>query len=197
MPRLILFDYGGVLLTLNDPVATFGIGESRADFNLRWLLSPAVQAHERGEIGPEAFARRMVVDMQLDYSWQDFIERFNAWPGGVPAATAALVQSIPADIDCAILSNTNGLHWAAQDIAGDFNGRIDRCFLSFETGHVKPDLRAFEHVLDSVPFKATDILFIDDNQKNIDAAARTGMRVRHCPDVDYLEAVLQSEGVIS
>ncbi|MGB5740079.1 MAG: hypothetical protein WBM54_12065, partial [Woeseia sp.] len=90
LPRLLLLDFGGVLLHLNDPVETFGFGRSRDDFNKLWLMSPAVRAHETGEIGPEEFAERMVADLQLSYSPREFIRRFDSWPAGVSAATNAV-----------------------------------------------------------------------------------------------------------
>lgn len=196
-PDLILFDYGGVLLRLNDPVETFGFGEDLADFSRRWLESSAVQAHETGRIGPEEFGRRMVEDMELPYSPAEFIRRFDAWPDRVPPATASLVRSIPAQVDCAILSNTNELHWQRQDVARDFAGRISRTWLSFETGYVKPDPRAFGAVLDELGLPAGRILFIDDNPTNLETAGSLGLRTRHCRDVDALAEVLADEGLVA
>lgn len=194
-PALILFDYGGVLLRLNEPVGHFGLGTDHADFLDRWLHAPAVQAYETGRIGTEEFGRRMVADLALPYSPDEFIQRFDAWPDRVAPATAALVQSIPAHIDCAILSNTNALHWANQDIPGDFGGRIGRCFLSFELGRMKPDPAVFRHVVEATGHGPGDILFIDDTARNIDVARHEGFRARHCRDVEALAGVLRAEGL--
>jgi len=196
-PDLILFDYGGVLLRLNDPVETFGFGEDLADFSRRWLESPAVQAHETGRIGPDEFGQRMVREMELPYSPDEFIHRFDAWPDRVSPATASLVRSIPGQVDCAILSNTNELHWRRQDVARDFDGRISRAWLSFETGYVKPDPRAFRVVLDDTGLPAGGILFIDDNARNLKTADTLGLRTRHCRDVDALASVLSDEGLVA
>ncbi|MGB5246472.1 MAG: HAD-IA family hydrolase [Woeseia sp.] len=196
LPRLLLLDFGGVLLHLNDPVETFGFGRSRDDFNKLWLMSPAVRAHETGEIGPEEFAERMVADLQLSYSPREFIRRFDSWPAGVSAATNAVLQSVPAIIECAILSNTNALHWHKQDIARDLGGRIGRAYLSFETGHIKPDAQAFLHVLSETGYDASDVLFLDDNPLNIAAGSARGIRSRLCPGVDALRSVLAAEGII-
>lgn len=196
LPRLLLFDFGGVLLHLNDPVETFGFGNSRDEFNRLWLMSPAVRAHETGEIGPDEFAERMIADLQLPYSSREFIQRFDSWPAGVSAATNAVVQSVPTMIECAILSNTNALHWHKQDIERDLGGRITRTFLSFETGHIKPDEHAFLHVLEKTGHGAKDILFLDDNPLNIAAGSALGMRSRLCPGVDALRSVLKAEGII-
>lgn len=197
LPRLLLFDFGGVLLHLNDPVKTFEFGNTREEFNRLWLLSPAVRAHETGTIGPQEFAECMVADLALPYSPQDFIRRFDSWPAGVSAATRAVLQRVSADIECAILSNTNDLHWQKQDIQKDLGGRIARTFLSFETGYIKPDERAFTHVLDETGYAASEILFIDDNPLNISAAAALGLRARLCPGVTALASVLEAEDVIS
>ncbi len=194
-PGLILFDYGGVLLDFHDAVEVFGSVADCDDFFDRWGLSPAVRAHETGRIGPREFARRIVAELGLPLSTQDFLERFAAWPDRVPAATASLVQAIPAHIDCAILSNTNALHWRMQDVDRDFGGRIGRLFLSFETGFMKPDAAAFRHVLEATGRAAGDVLFIDDSQRNVEAARREGLRARHCPDVHALPRVLRDAAV--
>jgi putative hydrolase of the HAD superfamily len=193
--RVVLFDFGGVLLRLRDPVESFGIGATLAEFNRRWIASPAVIAHESGHIGAEAFGKQIVREMQLQYSWQEFIARFDAWPDRISDATAALVKSIPLSLRCAILSNTNALHWAAQDIDGVFEGRIEHCFLSFENGLMKPQPAAFHQVIDTYGCAAQAILFIDDNPVNIDAALATGMRARLCTGVDTLGEILCEEGV--
>jgi len=196
LPRLLLLDYGGVLLHLNDPVETFGVGSTRADFIELWLMSPAVQAYERGLIDPGEFATRIVQDLALPYPPDDFIERFNAWPDRIRPETGAWLRAVPEHIDCAILSNTNDLHWRAQTIDRDLGGRISTCFLSFETGLVKPEPSAFQHVLEQKNVDAGDVLFVDDNPKNTQAAASLGMRAELCPGVDQLGRVLINAGII-
>lgn len=193
--KVVLFDFGGVLLRLHDPVQTFGIGDTPDGFYRRWIHSPSVIAHESGQIDAALFGERIVAEMGLPYSPQEFIRRFGNWPDRIPADTAGLVQRIPATLDCAILSNTNELHWAAQDIPGVFGGRIDRCFLSFETGLIKPEAAAFHQVADTYSCAPSSILFIDDNPVNVSAAKSAGMRARLCPNVEALESVLTREGV--
>lgn len=193
--KVVLFDFGGVLLRLHDPVKTFGIGDTPDDFNRRWIHSPSVIAHESGQIDAALFGERIVAEMGLPYSPQEFIRRFANWPDRISADTAGLVQRIPKALDCAILSNTNELHWALQDIPAVFGGRIDRCFLSFETGLIKPEAAAFHQVADAYSCAPPSILFIDDNPVNISAATSAGMRARLCPGVEALESVLAREGV--
>ncbi len=196
-PRLLLLDLGGVLLHLNDPVETFGIGSSRSDFFKVWIMSPAVQAFESGAIGPGEFARRIVDDLDLPYTTEEFLQRFEAWPDRIPADTGTLLQTVPSHIDCAILSNTNALHWHKLDIERDLHGRVSRCFLSFETGLIKPDARAFRQVLEETGYTSSQVLFIDDNPINTAAAAQLGMRTRLCASVDALGRLLTAEGILA
>lgn len=194
---VVLFDFGGVLLHLNDPVEAFGLDGTVADFSRRWLESPAVRAHETGRIDVHTFARRLVDELRLPWPPDELVARFDRWPDAVSAQTAALVRSIPRSYECAILSNTNARHWAAFDIDAIFDGRIGRCFLSFESGHIKPDSAAFEQVVAFYGGPASSILFFDDNPANVEAAQRIGMRARLCAGVDALAGLLADEGIVT
>ena len=44
--KVILFDLGGVLLRLNDPIETFGLQMDQNEFKERWLRSPSVRTFE-------------------------------------------------------------------------------------------------------------------------------------------------------
>ena len=50
----------------------------------------------------------------------------------------------------------------------------DYVFLSFEMGLRKPDMEIYKEVQKQLPFDKKDILFIDDNNKNIDSAKKFG-----------------------
>ena len=50
----------------------------------------------------------------------------------------------------------------------------DYVFLSYEFGLRKPDIRIYEKVQEQLPFKKENILFIDDNIKNVEAAKAFG-----------------------
>lgn len=55
----------------------------------------------------------------------------------------------------------------------------DYVFLSYELGIKKPDIRVFKTVQDRLPFKPSDILFIDDRIDNIESASKIGWNVLH------------------
>ncbi len=81
-------------------------------------------------------------------------------------AAAGLVQ--------VILTNNEArrARWIAQDAGWD--DRVDAIFASGEIGAMKPDAAAFDHVQTALAMAPFEILFIDDNRRNVEAAEKKG-----------------------
>ena len=75
-----------------------------------------------------------------------------------------------------ILSNLLMVDKERLDEQVDFK-YIDKLFLSFELGMVKPNLEIYKKVEELSGINASDILFIDDRIENIRAAALCGWHV--------------------
>ncbi len=78
--KVILFDLGGVLLELRDPISTFRLDIDTAEFLRTWITSPSVRALESGQITSKDFAQRVVDEMELPMDWQELLRRFDSWP---------------------------------------------------------------------------------------------------------------------
>ncbi len=83
-------------------------------------------------------------------------------------------RSSSGQVGC-MLSNSNALHWPR--VMGDMGlgPAFDRHFVSHLTGRIKPDADAFEHVVDSLGCMPAQVLFLDDNSLNVEAAQSFGM----------------------
>ena len=68
-----------------------------------------------------------------------------------------------------------------------------RCIL-FD--RIKPDHDVFEHVATTLSLDPGEILFVDDNQINVDAARVFGMQVQHCVGPHEVRAVLEVRGLL-
>ncbi len=194
--KVILFDLGGVLLKLNDPVEIFGLEPSDDDFKERWLRSPSVREFESGSIKTEEFAKRIVLEADLPYDWQEFIRRFDRWPGHLFDDTINVLQAIPSKYSRALLSNINALHWNRDEIAGEITPHLDRTFLSFETGLVKPDRGAFELVVKTYQCRPDEVLFFDDTPSSVSAAAELGMRAEVANGIASVRSALTRRGIL-
>lgn len=195
--RVLLFDLGGVLLKLHDPIETFGLKIGASEFNEQWLRSPSVRKFESGAIDAEEFARKIVAEAKLPYDWQEFIKKFDAWPDRLFDQTLSVLQAIPANYHRALLSNINALHWGREDIAGPLTGCFDQSFLSYQTGCIKPDREAYELVVTTYGCRPDEVLFFDDNPTNVAAAADYGMQAVLAIGIGAVTNTLQLRGVLS
>lgn len=194
--RVVLFDLGGVLLQLRDTGPTFGVTGDERDFHRRWILSHAVREFERGAIDFDEFARRVVVELNLPYDAGEFLQRFDSWPGDLFEGVPELLASLAIDYRVALLSNTNAVHWQRDNVAGVLEPLFDHAFLSFRTGLLKPDADAFGQVLNHYNRTPSEILFLDDNPLNIEAAASIGVRACLTRGVDDVRQALANNGII-
>ena len=194
--KVLLFDLGGVLLRLNDPIETFGLDISLTEFKDRWLRSPSVRSFEGGEIDTEEFAKKIVSEADLPYDWQEFIRRFDSWPDRLFDETLDVLRAIPATYSRALLSNINALHWGREEIAKPLAGHFDRFFLSYETGCVKPDREAFEMVTETFECRPDEVLFFDDSPLSVTAAADYGMEAVHAIGIGDVRQALGEHGVL-
>src|SRR5258705_485298 len=94
-----------------------------------------------------------------------------------------MLARIPRSYRRAILSNSNALHWPRVLGEMRLGAAFDSHFVSHLTGRIKPDSDAFEHVVDSLGCLPAQVLFLDDNALNVEAAQRFGMHaIRVCGD---------------
>lgn len=193
---VVVFDMGGVLVELGPHTDLIGATALDAEtFWSRWLASPAVRAFERGGCGAEEFGRAAVQELGLDSSPEEFIDRFLAWPKGLFPGAAELVSDLRSSTRVVLLSNTNALHWSGQPQADTITSMTDDAFLSFEMGVVKPDREIFDAVAMTLGVAPAELLFVDDNQVNVDGAVAAGWQAAVAKGPDQAATVIRAHGV--
>ena len=173
--RIVLFDLGGVLADLGDPVRAMQLDMSNDEFWAIWPNSPAVREFECGRIQIDEFCERLAPEFD-ESSGRRMRERLERWHLELYDGVEALVADTMAGSRVALLSNTNPLHWSQVTAGTRLFDQFDALFLSFETGHFKPDAAAFEQVVLHYDCSSSDILFIDDVERNVSAATAAGLR---------------------
>lgn len=174
--KVVLFDLGGVLADLGDPVADMDLQMSREDFWRTWLGSKYVRLFETGQVTAAEFAPLIAQELRVDP--HSFKARFEKWQLRLFPGVEALVNHVSGFARVALLSNTNRIHWKQVTAQSSVFERFDALFLSFETGQYKPDNGAFLDVLSRLSCEPSQILFLDDSEKNVDAARAIGMDTR-------------------
>ena len=193
----VLFDLGGVLIDFGGigPLGRLsGIADEEEVWR-RWLTCEWVRAFERGGCSPEDFAAGVTSDWALPIDGPAFLAEFSSWLGDALPGAAALVAEVRLVVPAGCLSNTNAEHWQHRE-RWPFLEELDHRFLSFELGLVKPDRALFDRVAELVPVPASQVLFLDDNQLNVDGARAAGFRAERVRGVDEARAALVQAGVL-
>jgi glucose-1-phosphatase len=195
---IVLFDLGGVLVDLGGvgPMKELSAIDTDDEFWDRWLTCRWVRGFERGECTADQFAAGIVDDWELTVEPSAFLEAFRDWPGRMYAGAESLVEAVHAKMPIGCLSNTNALHWDRHFGTWSILEHFDYRFLSYELGVVKPDRELFERVAEILPAAPENVLFLDDNLVNVNAAIDTGFVARHVRGVDGARAALVGAGVL-
>jgi putative hydrolase of the HAD superfamily len=95
------------------------------------------------------------------------------------AILALITRLRQAGYFCGLATNQHrerGEHMASKL---GYDDLFDRSYYSYELGEKKPDAAYFQAVLATLPFLPEDVLFIDDHEVNVDAAAACGLAAAH------------------
>ena len=193
---VVVFDLGGVVVDLSG-LDAFLVRHrlDPADFWARWLGMGAVGEFERGGCDADEFATTFISEFDLDIAPAQFLDEFARWPGGLLPGAADLVRAVP--VRTASLSNTNVIHWDGAFMVDELLDLFDDHFPSFRLGLAKPDAAIFARVVELLEVPASRIVFIDDNQVNVEAAASVGIVARHTVGPAQARAALSELRVLA
>lgn len=202
-----IFDQGNVILDI-DPelsLAAFrpllrdgGGGEpvSAADL-LGGPDGSLVAEYQVGGISTAEFVERLMAYMRPGVTESEVLSAWDAIVVSIPERRlAALTELRSRGARTFMLSNTNDEHMR-HIIRKCFDGRrgemlryFDDLFLSNEMHMAKPDRRIFEEALRRAGIRADETLFIDDLEKNVEAARAVGMDAMLSTGDYWVERVL-------
>ena len=174
---ILLFDLGGVLVDLGDPVTEIGLSMSADEFWTTWLASPLVRGFETGKLSRSEFLCQFGAQLGFDDA-AVFEERLRRWRLPLFDGSEQLLNSLFGRVEIALLSNTNEIHWQFVLSQTNVFEKFSQLFLSFETGNAKPAPAAFTDVIEHFACEPGDIVFLDDSANNIAAAQSAGLRAQ-------------------
>ncbi len=173
--QIILFDLGGVLVDLADPVSSIGLSMSSEEFWRMWLSSPLVQQFETGRLTASEFVSQFGAELGFSDA-EEFDRALRSWHLPMFAGAEEALQDLTSSNTIALLSNTNEIHWQHVESQTEVFADFAKVFLSYETGNAKPHPSAFHDVVVHFDCEPQDIVFFDDNAGNVAAAEAEGLR---------------------
>jgi glucose-1-phosphatase len=196
--EVVLFDLGGVLVELSGVESMRVLTGIESDEELwrRWLTCRWVRDFERGGCSADDFAAGVISDWELTITPESFLEAFGAWPTGLFPGAEELVRKTREKVPVGYLSNTNSMHWDEHFSQWPLCAEFDHRFLSFELGWLKPDRELFDGVAGLLAIPPSRVLFLDDNQINVDGAREAGFSAERVQGVAEAEQALKDAGVL-
>lgn len=184
----ILFDFGGVIASLNKQKAINRfkeIGLPTIENYLNEFRQEGIfLEYEEGKIDAEHFyqtfrnlaGKQNISAEDIDSGWMAFII-------GIPEYKFQLLKDLRKKFNVYLLSNTNPsvMKWANSDKFSPeglpIDAYFDTCYLSYEIGCAKPDKAIFEYIIKDSGMNPGETLFLDDGKANIESARELGFQV--------------------
>jgi putative hydrolase of the HAD superfamily len=198
-PKVLLFDLGGVLVDfagLRQLPAMLARPMPAALVRQKWVVSPAVRQFESGRCTDLEFARMFIEEWSLDLTAERFVAHFRNWVAAPFPETAALLGALEGRHALACLSNTNALHWQAVKQMPALRPVLERPFLSFELGVMKPDPAIYAHVVRGLGCEPAEVAFFDDGPENVEGARAAGLSAHLAQGPVHLRQVLTQLGLL-
>lgn len=195
----IVFDLGGVLIELDGPpIKDTWLNENLdyAENWRRWGGSRYVKAYETGVISSNEFITGVISELKLNVSDEAFRSAYISWPKAFFPGTEKLLARLKTKYRLAFYSNTSELHLPRLLEEIGLATYFERTFASYDIGYFKPDHDGYRHVLSEMNVFPEEVLFIDDNQMNVEGAEAVGMRARKAFQHDEVKRVLREEGCL-
>ncbi|MCT2997434.1 HAD family phosphatase [Propionibacterium freudenreichii] len=153
--------------------------------------------YDQGISTPLDYWSRVACDLRMDFGTEQLMELHAADIDSWSLRHQDMIDALPrvraAGYRLALLSNiptSLAEHVYAVD---EFMDEFEVVAMSCHIDAVKPSPAAYQWCIDRMDLPADEILFIDDSQRNVDAAAAVGLQARLYRGVDDLFATLSIE----
>lgn len=200
-PRAVLWDVGNVIVRW-DPRALYAkIFKEPADID-RFLSSVCTLdwhvEHDKGVAFPDNAAPLIARFPEHEAEIRAWDQRFDEMLSGPVPETAAVIEALAdRDVPQFALTNMPQSKWpVVQAIAPRHFGFFRDAIVSGDEKVIKPARRIYEIVLERTGLAPADLLFIDDNAANIDAAMDMGFHTHHFTDPARLRAAVERHGLL-
>ena len=177
----VVFDVGKVLahahMQWKDALAASKFAHNESKLLQKFLYDlPEYLPYEGGQISEETY----LIALAKEFGLRDLQEAKHLHEsiiGDEYPGVAEIVQELnQKGIETATLSNNNPIHWAWFTESGNYPAieGIQNLVASFHLGLFKPDPAIFPKFCDFLGWDKSELVFLDDAEKNIVAARNAG-----------------------
>jgi len=181
----IIFDFGGVIINIDYELTrkafkTLDINNREVNFSQN-EQSDLFDKFEKGQISPKMFRQGIKKHLNIDISDREIDMAWNKMLLDIPPERIDWILKLKEKYQCVLLSNTNAIHYDAfrEEFEANygyekFSDLFHKTYFSHEIALRKPDANIYNYVLNDLNLKPSEVLFLDDTEKNINAAQKLG-----------------------
>ncbi|MFT3703289.1 MAG: HAD family phosphatase [Agriterribacter sp.] len=186
----IIFDLGGVILTLDMPRAEQKFTELGVK-NYKELfrggnVSSFFKDYEVGAIDNATFLDELRKLAGLPLTDEQLMDAWNSMLGIFPEERIALLHKLKSKYRLFLFSNTNAIHvdvfrrmYAESFENNVFDDHFEKAYYSQVLGMRKPETASFKHIIDELQIDPSRTVFVDDSLANVEGAIAAGLKGLH------------------
>ncbi|MEM9633194.1 MAG: HAD family phosphatase [Pseudomonadota bacterium] len=205
---------------MNSPITTvvFDIGNVLIEWNPEHLYRKLISdENERADFLQAVCSTEWNIQQDLGRTWDEAVQILSTkhpekadliaayserWhdmvPGEVPGTAEILSELKQKGCPLYAITNFSNEKFAETRERFSFlNDSFRDIVVSAEENLIKPDPRIYQVLLDRNGLEAGNCFFIDDSEKNVEAARDVGMNAHHFKEAGLLRAELVQHGLLS
>ena len=200
--KAIIFDMGGVLVDLDADACRNAFKEGLGFMEIDTILDPCHQMGiigdmEEGKVTAEEFREYVMARSREGVKAADVDAAFYKILVGIAPEKVELLKRLSKDYDLYILSNNNPViipyaEKLFEDAGFSMKTGFKKCYISSQMKMIKPSADFFKAVMNDIGIPASEMLFIDDSQRNVDASVATGLPALYYKPGTDLAALIDS-----
>lgn len=182
----IIFDLGGVILNIDFSKTSSAFKKAGvADIDQMYSQESANELFrnlEVGKITEDQFCEAIRNVSGTKLANKSIVDAWNALLLDFRVETINYIKLLRTKYKLFLLSNTNSIHYREfykiyekTMETESFDALFQKTYYSHLIGYRKPDVSAFQYVLEDNSLSAEECLFIDDTIHNIEGAKRAGL----------------------
>ncbi|RYF89406.1 MAG: HAD family phosphatase [Chitinophagaceae bacterium] len=182
----IIFDLGGVLLNIDlrktqDAFTSLGAKNIEEIFRMGHVDS-FFKSYETGAINDDEFVAAIQQKIGSEIAPPTLVDAWNALLLDFPPERISLLKDLKKKYRLFLFSNTSALHHVQfhklykEEFGDSLDDLFEKAYYSHVAGLHKPDIAAYNLVLDENNLIADETVFIDDSLANVEGANKTGIQ---------------------
>ena len=182
--KKIIFDFGNVLIRIDEERTRQAFKELGADFSLE-EQTELFQKLDKGQLTTAAFLEELRPYFPSFVLRRSLLEAWNALLLEIPESSLDLLGSLARKTELLLLSNTSRPHIRRiAEEAGPYTwNRFQKSFThlyySFDLGCRKPEKKIYEKVMKAQGWSSGSCILVDDRMENLEMAEKMGWTAVH------------------